>query len=394
MEDRLAQFRPATATKLLLSLLKIEGPPGKEQEVAQFITDQLVRSGADPKAIVTDSAYKKTLLPGNSGNLIFKLKGNMQGPRRLLMAHMDTVPICVGTTPRQVGDRIVSVNKERGLGGDNRSGCGVILNAALTILKHDLPHPPLTFLWTVQEEVGLQGARCIQRRLLSNPKTGFNWDGQSPSSLIVGATGGYRMDIEITGLASHAGNDPEEGISAIAIAAIAIADLQENGWHGLVRKGKKEGTSNVGVIQGGAATNVVTESVKLRAEARSHDPIFRKRIVREIELAFKRAVKKVKNSRGQIGSVTVDGTLDYESFKIKPSEPCVVMAKKVLQSLGEEPIPKVANGGLDANWMNEHGIPTVTLGCGQREIHTVNETLVVEEYLTACQSALLLATEG
>lgn len=102
------------------------------------------------------------------------------------------------------------------------------------------------------------------------------------------------MEIQIEGLASHAGVAPQLGVSAIAIASLAIADLHRGGWHGLVEKGKTAGTTNVGVIQGGEATNVVTEKVTVRAEARSHDPKFRERIVAEIEKAFTLAVKEVK----------------------------------------------------------------------------------------------------
>ena len=78
------------------------------------------------------------------------------------------------------------------------------------------------------------------------------------------------------------------GVSAIAIASLAIADLERTGWHGQIRKGRRLGTSNIGTIHGGEATNVVTDRVAIRAEARSHDPTFRKRIVREIERALAR----------------------------------------------------------------------------------------------------------
>ena len=83
------------------------------------------------------------------------------------------------------------------------------------------------------------------------------------------------------------------GNSAIAIASLAIAQLVREGWHGLIVKGQHQGTSNVGVIRGGEATNVVTDHVKLKAEARSHDRQFRKQIVKVIEQAFKDAATQV-----------------------------------------------------------------------------------------------------
>ncbi len=158
------------------------------------------------------------------------------------------------------------------MGGDDRAGAAVVLLTALDVLRGKSDHPPLTFLWTVQEEVGLHGARNARLASLGKPRLVFNFDGGSPEKLTIGATGGYRMEIRVNGIASHAGGAPEHGVSAIAIASLAIAELQREGWHGLIQKGGRTGTSNIGVIHGGDATNVVTSLVELRGEARSHDP--------------------------------------------------------------------------------------------------------------------------
>jgi tripeptide aminopeptidase len=149
----------------------------------------------------------------------------------------------------------------------------------------------------------------------------------------------------------------------------------------------------VGVIRGGDATNVVTDRVHLRAEARSHDPAFRQRIVQEIANAFHRAVKKVKNLAGKIGDVTIADRVDYESFLLTADEPCVVAADAAVRTVGLSPVRAVANGGLDANWTTRHGIPTVTLGCGQVNPHMVSEALDLNGFEQACRIALLLATD-
>jgi tripeptide aminopeptidase len=268
----------------------------------------------------------------------------------------------------------------------------VLLNAALQIIEQQLPHPPLTLCWFVQEEIGLQGSRNMRKSLFGNPRLAFNWDGGPATKLTIGATGGYRMDIEVSGIASHAGVAPERGVSAIAIAALAVADLQRNGWHGDVNKGRKHGTSNVGVIAGGEATNVVTDRVTLKAEARSHDPAFRMRIIREIERSFHRAAKEVQNCFKKRGSVHIDGRLDYESFKLADDEPCVVAADQAIRAVGGEPYRAVTNGGLDANWISSHGIPAVTLGCGQINPHMTSEGLDIAQFESACRIGLLLAT--
>jgi tripeptide aminopeptidase len=302
------------------------------------------------------------------------------------------VPICIGSRPVRKGGRVVSAKKATGLGGDDRAGAALLLTTALAILRANHPHPPLTFLWTVQEEAGLLGARHVRLSMLGRPRLAFNFDGGSPAVLKIGATGGYRMTIDVRGIPSHAGNHPEEGVSAIAIASLAVTELVTSGWHGLIMKDGHAGTSNVGVIQGGEATNVVTDHVQLRAEARSHEPKFRERIVQEIRAAFERAALNIRNTAGKTGRVQFEGSLDYEAFRLPAEEPCIAAAVAALQAEELEADLAVTNGGLDANWLTAHGIPTVTLGCGQRNIHTVREELDVAEFHQARRIALRLAT--
>jgi tripeptide aminopeptidase len=380
------------ALKMVMQMMAIPGRPGEESAVMDFIRKKLVEAGTPKSALAVDDAHKRSPIGGQVGNLILKFAGTIRAPRRMLSAHVDTVPICFGSRPVRKGKRIVSANKATGLGGDDRAGAAIVLATAMDILRAKLPHPPLTFLWTIEEEAGLLGARHMRVAKLGKPKLAFNFDGSAPGVLKIGATGGYRMTIDIHGLAAHAGNHPEQGVSAIAIAAIAIADLNTNGWHGLIEKDGSAGTSNVGVIAGGEATNVVTDHVRLRVEARSHDPKFRERIVDEIRAAFERAAKAVRSSAGKHGSVKFDGRLDYESFRLSLDEPCVTAAAAAITAEGINPEFAVTNGGVDANWLTAHGIPTVTLGCGQRNIHTVHEELDIAEFHTARRIALRLAT--
>jgi tripeptide aminopeptidase len=288
----------------------------------------------------------------------------------------------------------VPADKTKGLGADDRAGAAVVLATALEIIERGLPHPPLTFFWTVQEEIGLYGARYAKTSLLGKPRLAFNFDGGSAEKVTIGATGGYRMEIQVRGVAAHAGASPEQGVSAVAIAALAIADLHREGWHGKIAKDGRTGTSNVGVIRGGEATNVVMPLVEIRAEARSHNPVFRSRIIRAIEKAFQQAAKKVKNIKRQTGEVSIAGHLDYEAFRLDTDEPCVKEVEAVIRNLGLMPQRAISNGGLDANWLSARGIPTVSLGCGQENAHTPSERLCLPEFHKACRIGLSLAAGG
>ncbi|MGE0609292.1 MAG: M20/M25/M40 family metallo-hydrolase [Pirellulales bacterium] len=379
------------ALNLVMELMAIPGKSGEEGRIWETIRKKLRKTGVPDAATSMDNAHQKSPLKGEVGNLILKLPGTLKGPRRLLMAHLDTVPLCVGCQPVQEGEFVRSADPKTGLGADDRAGAATILTAALNIVRRKLPHPPLTFLWVVQEEVGLHGSQFVQQSKLGGPKLAFNWDGGAPEKVTVGATGAYRLSITLTGLASHAGVAPEKGVSAIALAGVAIARLHREGWLGLVQKDVFRGTSNIGWINGGGATNVITDRVELKAEARSHDSEFRKLILTNIEQAFRDAAIEVRSVTGAAGSVQVESRLDYESFVLNSHEPCVAAVEAAIRSIGGEPTRVISNGGLDANWMSAHGIPTVTMGCGQMDVHTVNERLDIAAYQRACRIALRLA---
>ncbi len=376
---------------LLLKLLEIPGSSSREKPVLDVILQEALDAGLPQDAYCFDQAHVKAK-HGECGNLIIKLPGTHRGPRRLLMAHVDTVPLCLGAIPQLGGDYIFSESPRTALGGDDRGGVAVVLSTLVRLLHEHPAHPPLTFLFTVQEEIGLVGARYVSRGKLGQPKYCFNFDGGLPNAIVMGATGDEHLDIVIHGKASHAGSQPENGVSAVTIAGVAIAELYREGWLGKISKPQGEGTSNLGIVQGGAATNVVTDLLEIRGEARSHVPEFRAEIVEQIRAAFERAALLVTNVSGESGQVDFTHRTKYEAFRLTESDPVVAMAVAAVQRAGLEPLPKISNGGLDANWMTSHGMPTVTFGCGQEHIHTTSERLHIPSFRQACTVAWELAT--
>ena len=169
-----------SALDRVTQLMAIPGKSCQEKGVVEFITQELLGAGVNAGDIQTDQTPKQSPAGGEVGNLIVKLKGTLRGPRRLLMAHIDTVPLCVGSRPVRRGGAIVAKDPHTALGADNRAGAAVVLTAILEILKQNLPHPPLTLFWPVQEEIGLLGARHVSLSKLGGPKLCFNWDGSFP----------------------------------------------------------------------------------------------------------------------------------------------------------------------------------------------------------------------
>jgi tripeptide aminopeptidase len=274
----------------------------------------------------------------------------------------------------------------------------VLVTLAAELEKQQLDHPPITLLFCVREESGLYGARHVKLDELGSPVMAFNYDGGSASNVVIGAVGADRWTVEIFGRASHAGVAPERGISSTMILALALADVKAGGWFGKVVKRKQQGTSNVGPVTGGEgrpagdATNVVTDYVHVRGESRSHDGKFFKEITKAYKAAFEKAAKKVTNAQGKSGKVKFKAETDYFPFRMKDNLPVVKRAVEAVSAVGGTPNVRTANGGLDANWMVRHGVPTVTFGAGQNEVHTIDEWINLDEYDRACALAVQLAT--
>jgi tripeptide aminopeptidase len=385
------------ATEMLIRLLAIDSVTGYEAAIGAAIVDELKKVGVPASAIRYDTVHQRIKLPTEVGNLIVDLPGTKPGPRLLFSTHMDTVPLCKGAKPRREGDRIVS-DGTTALGGDNGTGCAVLIALAKSLIEHKLPHPPITMLFTVREESGLHGARELDPKDLLGATMGFNVDSTHAALLTIGAVGQQNWEVTIKGKAAHAGVAPERGISSTLVASVGLTEAHRGGWFGKVVQPEGKGSSNVGIFGGkdgkpaGDATNVVTDYVHLVGEARSTDAAFAVKITEAFEAAFNKAKGEVKDADGNMAEVTFQTRTAYPPFLMSEDDPAVQRAKKAAQGMGLEPVTMVSAGGLDANWLVKHGVPTVTFGAGQAEIHTVNEYVVIPEFAQGCRLAVAIAT--
>ena len=394
-------FDADAAVQRLLRFLSVNAITGHEAPIGKELAAALEEVGVPAAAIAFDDAHTRIPEPTPIGNLIVKLPGTSKKNTKpiLFMTHMDTVPLCAGARPKIAGKRVVNeLEGTTALGGDNRTGCAVLVTLAAELIKQNLPHPPIALLFTVREESGLFGAKHLNPADLGGPAVGFNFDGRSAGDVLVGAIGADRWTVDIRGKAAHAGVAPEKGISATMVFALAMAEIHEGGWFGKVVKGTRTGTSNVGLVgtpdgkSAGDATNVVTDYVHVKGESRSHDAKFVREITAAFKSAFVTAAGRVKDHEGRHAKVKFTSRLDYVPFRLKADAPVVGRAQEAVRAIGREPNLRVTNGGLDANWMVKHGIPTVTFGAGQNEIHTVKEFVDLKEFEDGCRLALALAT--
>ncbi|MGZ8783080.1 MAG: M20/M25/M40 family metallo-hydrolase [Gaiellaceae bacterium] len=347
---------------LFTELCAIPSPPGEERAVADRVLDELRALGLDADEDDTGAEIGSTI-----GSILCRLPGSSAGGTPIFFcAHLDTVPPQGPLQPVVGEDGIVRNAGGTILGADNKSAVVAMIEAARRILAESRPHAGIELLFTPMEEVGLIGAGAFDHtRLVA--ELGFVYDQAAPvGEVIMGAPYQRSLVARFHGRPAHSGMVPEEGRSAIAAAARAIADLR-------LGRIDEETTANVGTITGGSARNIVPEWCELAAEARSHDPRKLADLVQEMLDAFAYAASTAECTLETEVSET------YQGYRFKDGDPIVQLAGRALAACGYELVPTLTGGGADASVFNTKGLPCLVLANGMKQIHTAEEHIAVAD---------------
>ena len=348
-------------------LVQIDSISKEEGVIANEIKKILESLGAE--TFVDDAGDK---IGGNSGNLIAKFKGNTLAPPLLLNAHMDTVEPGRGITAVFENGKFTSDGTTI-LGADDKSAIAIILETLYILKENNLQYGPLELVFTVCEEIGLQGAKHLD--LSSVTATyGFALDATDTQGIVTRAPSANNFEFIIHGKDAHAGAAPEKGINAISLASQAIAKLK-------LGRIDEETTCNIGIIEGGIATNIVPNLVKVKGEVRSHDEEKLDKITNQIVSSFNEAIEnyKKKSSDDELPRVDIIINKDFPRTHIPDDHPVIRMATQAAENLGRTMKTKTSGGGADANIFVEKGIFTGVLGTGMRDMHTVRESVKLDD---------------
>ncbi len=343
-----------------LSYVKIDSPTKSELEFAKLLKAELEEMGFQ---VYMDDAGEK--LGSNSGNLLARLEGKKEAKALIFSAHMDTVSPSIGIRP-EIRDGVIYSDGTTILASDDKAGVAAILEGVETALENKLDHGDIEISFTIFEEGGLNGVKNLDFDRFKAREVFVLDSGGSPGEIIVEGPAQNKLDISFIGKKAHAGVAPEEGISAIEMAAEAISNMD------LLRI-DPETTANIGSINGGEATNIVTERVDIRAEARSLDNEKLEKQTQTMIRACQAAAEKYK------GSLELDVKNAYGAFKIDEDEEIVKNAKRACRDLGLEAYTAKSGGGSDTNIWNQNGFKAVNLGVGMKNAHTVEEHISIED---------------
>ncbi|MCG6974132.1 MAG: M20/M25/M40 family metallo-hydrolase [Desulfobacterales bacterium] len=357
-------------------LAEIDSISKEEGILAGKIREILVSMGAET---MLDNAGEQ--IGGDTGNLIAKFKGNAKVPPLLLNAHMDTVEPGRGVTAVLKNGTFTSDGSTI-LGADDKSAIAILLETLYILRENNLTHGPLEVVFTVCEEIGLLGAKHLDFNLLT-ATYGFAVDATDTEGIVTRAPSANHLEFEIHGKDAHAGAAPEKGINAILLAGKAIAGLE-------LGRIDHETTCNIGIIEGGIATNIIPNLVKVKGEARSHNEDKLNEITDRIATSFKKVIEeyKVKDTNGELPRVDIRIEKDFSRTDIPLDHPVVVLADQAAENLGRKMKTKTSGGGADANVFFEKGILTGVLGTGMRDMHTVRESVNLDDMVRTVELLL------
>ena len=294
----------------------------------------------------------------------------------LLLCHYDTVwPL--GTIDRMPFR--IEGDKAFGPGVyDMKASHAMVEYALLAITELGMPLPrPIEVLFTSDEEIGSLASReLIESRaqqaeyvLVLEPPT-------AEGALKTARKGVGGFNLQVKGRASHAGSQPELGISAINELAHQILAIQE------LEDLEKGTTLNSGVIQGGTRSNVIAARAEAQIDVRAWTPEEAQRIDEAM---------KARQPITPGAEVTVSG--GFERPPLVRTEEIVNLfqrVQKIGERLGLELEEGSTGGGSDGNFTAALGVPTLDgMGAMGDGAHADHEHILISHL--APRTSLLAA---
>lgn len=342
------------------SYVQIDSETKSEGVFAAYLAGQLEAMGLE---VLFDQAGAAIGSDGN--NLVGRLRGTLPGEPIIFSAHMDTVMPGKGIVPVVENGVIVSAG-DTILGADDKGGIAAVVEAIQMILESGEPHRTIEVIFTIAEEGGLNGAKHMDMALVTGTKGYVLDSGGSPGEIVVRAPSQDKIEARIHGRPAHAGICPEEGISAIQVAASAIQNMN------LLRI-DEETTANIGIIRGGDATNIVCPEVWIKAEARSLT-------VEKLDAQTRHMVKCVEDACSVFGAqADIQVSREYGGYAVNEGDAFLDFTESCMREMGLTPRRASSGGGSDTNIFNNRGLKLLNLGTGMSKCHTLDEYITVKD---------------
>lgn len=415
-------IQPERLSATFVQLCEIDSPSRREKKVSEF----LVKTFHDLGAIKITEDQSSGQTGSDCGNLLISFPGSGNGRNQatiLFACHMDTVEPGCGVEVVRNGD-IFTSRGNTVLGSDDKSGIAAVIELIRILRETKIDHAPLELLFTTCEEIGLIGAKALDRALLT-ASFGYALDSTGIDRIIIGAPAANKLKIEVHGIAAHAGLHPEQGISALCVTANAITNLR-------LGRLDEESTANFGLIHGGVATNIIPDHITIEGEVRSHSLTKLAKHTEEIKRTFQQVIEcwplspvalHPSMERATLGhpcpaslapaalghpcpsplspsleqgalpasslppideslpSVEITVHPEYPAMHLSLDDPVITRIHEAGRKLGRKLDFEIAGGGSDANIFNDFGLPTAIIATGMNKVHTTDECLDLKDLI-------------
>ena len=351
------------------TLCEIDSPSKQEGRVAVYLKALFTEMGAE---VFEDDSASRT--GSDCGNLFIRFpESGLAKEPVFFNCHMDTVLPAIGVKVKREGE-VFSSAGDTVLGSDDKAGIAALIEVMRTLQEKNIPHGPVEYIFTTCEEVGLLGVKALDPSLIK-AKIGYALDSSGINRVVIGAPAANRITAEVKGLASNAGLSPEKGISAIQLAARAIARLK-------LGRLDPESTANIGVIEGGTASNIIPESALVQGEVRSHNVKLLQEHTAHIRSTFEEEIATWSDPEGVVeGRPSLDFTAvdDFPILKLDRDSAVIKRVEAAAALLDRELHYVVAGGGSDANIFNGYGLQCAILSTGMEKVHSTRETIKLSD---------------
>lgn len=190
MSSEILNLNPKNVWKHFHAITQIPRPTGQMDEITQFIQDFGHSLGLEVKK-------------DNVGNVLIKkpgTKGFESSEALILQSHLDMVPQKNADVQHDFTKDPIQTHidgdwvraRSTTLGADNGIGCAMMM---AVLEDKTISHPPIEALFTIDEEVGMDGAFGLEKGFLDGTMM-LNLDTEQEGDLCVGCAGGMDVNIE------------------------------------------------------------------------------------------------------------------------------------------------------------------------------------------------------
>lgn len=365
LEDAVQAQRSSIGPDLSdLVRLNSENPPGNEEAVARYVGDRLRALGAQVEY--------QMVKPGRPN--VIGILDLGPGPRLLLNAHTDTVPVGLGRG-RDLFDPVIEDGRLYGRGAcDDKGGLLAMLVACTAAIElkrqgHDLSGT-LVLAGVMGEEASGEGTRHLVKH---GPLGDFAVVGE-PTELqpVLGHKGSWRKRVTIHGRAAHS-SEPRLGANAVYGAAMIALEIDELNQR-LQRTvdplfGSPAVSANV--IHGGDRVIVIADACCLEIDRR----LLPGETDDTAQAEFDIILDKLRVRYPELTTELTDLGMGKKPSVIDTDSALALSLKESIEFVtGRAAVYSGFNGGTDMTFLVEAGVPTVIFGPGSlKHAHTADE---------------------